>query len=196
MTDDLKDKVVRGTFWVATEKLCLQLVSFMVTLVLARLLTPDDYGTVAILSIFVTVASVLADSGLGQALVQKKEITELDFNSVFYVSLILASFLYLSLYITAPCIGRFYGNTQLTRILRVLSLLLIFNSVNSVQNALLNRQMLFHLSFRISIFQAIASGAVGVTCAYLQYGPWALVWSQIIGGGLGGRLRWSVIAWR
>ena len=194
--DSIKEKVVRGTFWVVLERLSIQIVSFLVTLVLARLLTPNDYGTVALLTIFIAVASVLADSGLGQALVQKKEATELDFNSVFFVGITLAGVLYLFLFITAPLIGRFYDNAQLPDILRVLSILLIFNSINSVQNASLNRQMLFHLSFRISLLQAIVSGGVGVTCAYLRFGPWALVWSQVAGGFVGVVLRWFIIAWR
>ena len=192
---DLKQKVVKGTIWAMLERFSTQFVSFGVTLVLARLLTPGDYGTVALLSIFVTVASELADSGLGAALIQKKNADELDFNSVFYASLVLSGIFYGILFVSAPAIARFYNVPQLVPIVRVISVTLVFHAVNSVQNAELNRKLLFHLSFRISIISSIASAVVGVVLAFGGYGPWALVWSQVAGGFVGVLTRWFYIAW-
>ncbi len=192
----LKQKVVKGTLWVLLEKLSTQGVGFAVTLVLARLLTPGDYGTVALLSIFIVIANVLVDSGFGQSLVQKKEATELDFNSVFYLSLVLSGILYAVLFFSAPWIAVFYRTPELIPILRVTAIGIIFAAVNSVQNAELNRKMLFHLSFRISLISSLCSAAVGLTCAFLRLGPWALVWQNFTLGLIGMITRWFFIAWR
>lgn len=192
----LKQKVVKGTFWVLMEKLSTQGVGFVVTLVLARLLTPDDYGTVAVLSIFIVLANVLVDSGFGQALVQKKEATELDFNSVFYTSLVLSGLLYTALFFSAPWIADFYSTPELVGVLRVTAVGIFFAAVNGVQNAELNRRMLFHLSFRISLLSSVFSAIVGLTCAFLRMGPWALVWQNFTLGVVGVIARWFFIAWR
>lgn len=193
---ELRQKVAKGAVWAMLEKLGLQLVSFGVTLVLARLLTPTDYGTVALLSIFLGIAGSLSDCGFGQALVQKKEATELDFNSVFYLSMGLASVMYFVLFCCAPAIARLYETPELVPILRVLGVTLIFYSIDSVQNAELNRKLLFNLSFRISLIQAVVSAAIGITCAFHGDGPWALVWSQVAGCCAGTLSRWLIIAWR
>lgn len=193
---ELKQKVSRGMAWALMEKACSIAVSFGVTLVLARLLTPEDYGTIALLAIFIAVARTIADCGFGQALVQKKDATEEDFNSVFYVSILLSGVAYFILFALAPAISRFYGIPGLSPIFRVLSVTLVFNAINSVQNAELSRKLLFDLSFRITFLQSVVSAATGVSMALLGYGPWALVWSQVAGGAAGTVARWFVIAWR
>ncbi len=192
----LKQKVVKGFFWALMEKLGVQMMGFVVSMVLARLLTPADYGTIALLTIFTAIAGCLASSGFGSALIQKKEATELDFNSVFYLSLALSSLLYAGLYFAAPLIAGFYQTPVLVPVLRVLALSLIFNAINSIQSAELSRKLLFHLSFRISLIGSLSTGIVGVTMAYLDYGVWALVWSQLTGGIVGVLTRWYFIAWR
>ncbi|MBO4710259.1 MAG: lipopolysaccharide biosynthesis protein [Kiritimatiellae bacterium] len=192
----LTDKVARGVFWVLLEKFGIQAAHFAVTLVLARLLTPDDYGTVALLSVFIAIANVLVDCGFGKALVQKKEATQTDYNTVFYLSMALAAVLYAALFFSAPFIARFYGIADLSIMMRVLALSLIFNSINGVQNVELNRKMLFHLSFRISWARTVAWAVSGVAFAIAGYGPWALVWSSLIGGLVGVVARQLVIHWR
>ncbi len=192
----LKQKVVKGVFWALLEKLGVQMMGFVVSMVLARLLTPSDYGTIALLTIFIAIAGCLADSGFGTALVQKKDVTELDFNSVFYLSLCISGILYAGLYFSAPLIANFYQTPVLVPVLRVLALSLVFNAINSIQNAELQRKLLFHLSFRISLIGSIATGIVGITMAFLGYGVWALVWSQLTGGIVGVLTRWYFIAWR
>jgi O-antigen/teichoic acid export membrane protein len=192
----LKQKVVKGTIWALLERISAQAVGFIVTLVLARLLTPNDYGTVALLTIFISIAGVLVDSGLGQALIQKKEATELDFNSVFYLSVVVSGIVYWVLFFSAPLIASFYKTQELIPILRVTSITLIFNAINSVQNAELSRKILFNLSFRISLISIVFSAVVGVTCAFLGLGPWALVWQTFTCGVVGVISRWFIIAWR
>lgn len=193
---DIKNKMVKGTFWTLLEKFSLQFVSFGVTMVLSRLLTPSDYGTVALLSVFMSIAGVIVDSGFGSALVQKKNATELEFNSVFYLSIGLSLVAYAILFLCAPAIARFYNTPVLCAILRVTALSLVFGAINSVQGAELTRKMLFHLSFRISLISTIPSAVVGIVCAWRGLGTWALVWQSFTSGAIGVVARWFIIAWR
>lgn len=195
MADNLKSKVVEGTFWALLERLGGQVITFGVGIILARLLSPSDYGTVALLGIFTAIAGVLADSGFGGALVQKKEVTELDYNSVFYLSLGLTAVMYVALFCIAPWVSRFYAVPELCLILRIISVTLFFNAINSIQNAELRRKLLFHLSFRISILSTVASAIVGVSLALLGCGVWSLVWMGVVAGFVGVVSRWFFIAW-
>ena len=192
----LKAKVAKGAMWTLIEKLSTQVVSFVVGMILARLLTPDDYGTVALTAIFFTVAGVLVDGGFGNALIQKKDADDLDFNSVFYLNLALSILAYVALFCTAPLIAGFYKVPELTSIVRVAAISLIFNAVNAIQNAELTKKMLFHLSFRVSMITCIVSAVCGVILAFMGYGVWALVWSTLISGFAGVIARWFIIAWR
>lgn len=192
----LTDKVARGVFWVLMEKCGLQVAHFVVTLVLARLLTPNDYGTVALLSIFITISNVFVDGGFGKALVQKKVATQVDYNSVFYLSLSIAIVLYAVLFAVSPWVAEFYRIPDLKAMLRILALSLVFHSINGVQNVELNRKMLFHLSFRISWVRSVASAVVGISCALAGLGAWALVYASLAGGCVGMVARQCVIRWR
>jgi len=192
----LTDKVARGVFWVLLEKFGIQIVHFVVALVLARLLTPDDYGTVALLAVFIEIANVVVDCGFGKALVQKKKATQTDYNTAFYLSMTFAGVLYTILFFAAPLVARFYGLPDLKIMLRVLALSLVFHSINGVQNVELNRKMLFNLSFRISWVRIAVSSTVGISFAVAGYGPWALVWSSLSGGIAGVVARQFVIRWR
>ena len=192
----LTDKVAKGVFWVLMEKFGIQAAHFVVTLVLARLLTPNDYGTVALLSVIVSVGNVLVDCGLGKALVQKKTATQTDYDTVFYLSLSLALVFYAVSFCAAPFVSRFYAMPELKPMLRVLSLSLLFHAVNGVQDVELNRQMKFKLSFRISWAKVIVAAATGIGLAIQGFGPWALVWSSIAGGAAGVIARQLVIRWR
>lgn len=193
---ELKQKVVKGAIWSLMEKFGVQIVSFGVTLVLARLLTPEDYGTVALLSIFTAIASSLVDSGFATALIQKKDATEVDYNSVFYLSIVVAGILYVILFFIAPWIADFYKTPVLVSILRVSAIVLFFNAVNSVQIVELKRNFRFDLSFRISLISTFSSAIVGITLAFLKYGPWALVWQTFTLGLVGVITRWFYVAWR
>lgn len=192
----LTEKVIGGVFWVLLEKCGVQGVQFVVTMILARLLTPDDYGTVALLSVFIAISNVLVDSGFGKALVQKKDATQTDFNTVFYISIAVSCVAYAVLFFGAPLVARFYGLPVLVPMLRVLAVSVFLNALNGVQNAELNRKMLFKLSFRVSWTSAVVSAATGVGLALAGFGAWALVWSRIAGGLGGAVMRQVVIAWR
>ena len=195
-SDSLKAKVAKGSVWAALEQVCVQGLNFGMGIVLARLLSPNDYGTVALVTIFISIAQVLVGSGLGQALVQKKEIDALDVDSVFYVSMVLSLVMYIALFAGAPLVARYYHVDELTFILRVLALNLIFYAFNSVQNAALFREMKFNLTFRISLATTLVSAAVGISMAYCGFGVWALVWSSVLGTVAGVLARAHYVAWR
>lgn len=192
----LESKVAKGAVWTLLEKMSTQLVAFVVGMILARLLTPDDYGTVALTAIFFAVASVLVDGGFGGALIQKKDADDLDFNSVFYLNIAISFLAYAILFFAAPWIADFFCVPVMKEVIRVSSLCLVFNAVGAIQNAELTKKMLFHLSFRVSLITCIASAVCGVTLAFLGYGVWALVWSSLTSSLVGVIARWTIIAWR
>ena len=192
----LKSKVAKGAVWTLLEKMSGQIVQFVVGMILARLLTPNDYGTVALTGIFFAVAGVLVDSGFGGALIQKKDADELDYNSVFYLNLVLSLVAYAALFFAAPWIADFYKTPVLKNIVRVSAVCFIFNAINAIQGAELTKKMLFHLSFRISLITCLTSAVCGVTLAFMGFGVWALVWATLISGFVGVIARWLIIAWR
>ena len=192
----LKSKVAKGAVWTLVEKLSTQVVAFVVSMVLARLLTPNDYGTVALIAIFFAVAGVLVDGGFGNALIQKKDADDLDFNSVFYLNLALSALACVAMFFAAPWIACFYNVPELTPIVRVSSICFLFNAVNAIQNAELTKKLLFHLSFRVSLITCFTSAVCGITLAFLGFGVWSLVWSSLVTGFVGVVARWFIIAWR
>jgi O-antigen/teichoic acid export membrane protein len=170
-------------------------IQFVIQIVLARLLLPEDYGLIALVVILITIANVLVQSGLNTALIQKKNADETDFSSVFYLSLFIAGVTYIVLYLTAPFIADFYKESQLIIILRVLSIILFFNAVNSIQNAVISRTMQFKRLFYSSIGGIIVSGIIGITMAYLDYGVWALVGQQLSNNLIIMIILWFIVKW-
>ena len=167
--------------WKFGERLSSQLVSFVVSIIIARILDPSDYGLVAMTMVFISLSNVLVDGGFSSALIQKKNADKLDFSTVFWFSVAFATSIYAILYISAPYIASFYGEEyyQLTDILRVLGLQVIIYSINSVQNAYISRKMMFKNFFWATIVGTIVSACVGVWMAYNGYGVWAIVGQQL-----------------
>jgi len=192
----LKSRVAKGAIWATMEKFVVQAVSFVVGMVLARLLTPNDYGTVALLSIFFAIAGSLASCGFGNALVQKKEVGELEFNSVFYVSIVVSLVIYGVFFFTAPWIADFYRTPILKPVVRVSALSFVFHSINSVQGAELSRKMLFDRRFKISLITCAVSSVCGISFALLGWGVWAIVLSSTITSIASVIAYWCIIAWR
>ena len=196
MAEGLKAKVAKGAIWVTLERFAMQIVGFVVSMVLARLLTPNDYGTVALLSIFFAIAGSLASCGFGNALVQNKNAGDLEFNSVFYMSLAVSGVIYIGFFFAAPWIADFYNVPVLCPVTRVSALQFIFSAINGVQGAELSRKMLFYKRFRISIITCLVSAVCGITFAYLGWGVWALVISSLITSIASIIAWWTIIAWR
>ena len=170
-------KIISGLFWKFCERIAAQMVTFGVSVLLARLLAPADYGLIPMVAVFVNFANVLVSSGFGNSLIQKKDADELDFSSVFFTQMGLAMLLYGVLFFSAPYVAAFYGPGYelLCPVLRVLGLRIPFAAVNNVQHAWVSRQMIFKKFFFATISGTAVSGVVGVWMAYAGWGVWALV---------------------
>lgn len=176
---EMKQKVAKGLFWKLLENSGAQGIQFVIAILLARLLTPEEYGVVGIIMIFITIANVFVQSGFSTALVQKKQADELDFSSVCYFELAAAFVLYVILYLAAPVIAGFYEIPVLEDIVRVLSFVLFPGAVISVQTAYVSRSMEFRGLFFSTLAASLISGAVSISMAYAGFGVWAMVGQQI-----------------
>lgn len=177
----LMSSTLNNLFWKFSERMSSQAISFVVSLILARMLAPTDYGAVAMVLIFVTLANVLIEGGFSSALIQKKDADKLDFSTVFYFSLFFSIILYAVIFIAAPYISSFYGKdyTILTSVLRIIGLQVIILGGNSVQQAYVSKHMFFRNFFWATLSGTIVSALVGLLMAYYGYGVWALVGQQL-----------------
>lgn len=171
----------RNLGWKFMERVSAQLVQLVVSIVLARILAPSDYGAVAMVTIFIILANVLIEGGFSSALIQKKDADDIDFSTVLYFSILFSLLLYVVLYFSAPYISMFYGEEYqiLTPVLRILGLQVIVYAVNSVQQAYVQKKMLFKNFFLATLVGTIASGVVGLLMAYSGYGIWSIVGQQL-----------------
>jgi O-antigen/teichoic acid export membrane protein len=171
----IKSKTVRGLIWSTIDKFAFLIISFLIGLVLARMLMPADYGLVGMLGFFMAISQVLVTSGFSTALVQKHTPSDEDYSTVFYFNLGIAVGLYLILFVSAPYIAAFYKSPQLIQITRVLSLSIIINSLSLVQQTRLRISLNFKTQAKISLIAVLISGCLGVWAAYQGYGVWSLV---------------------
>lgn len=188
--------ILKSFFWKLFEKLGAQLIQFVVTIVLARLLLPSEYGTIALIAIFIQLCDVIIDGGLNTALIQKKEADNIDFSTIFLFSLGIACLLYALMFLCAPLIAYFYKQPELVPVIRVLSLSLPLYAFNSIQRAYVSKNMLFQRLFYSSFGAIILSGCIGVTMAYHGYGVWALVAYNITNAFFTTIIMWFTIKWR
>lgn len=172
-------KVMSGLFWVYCENIIAQIVSFVVSIILARLLEPSYYGTIALVNVFIGVANVFVTSSFSYALIQKKDADDLDYNTMFWFNLVLSWGLYIVLFLIAPMVSNFYGNHDLTVILRVLAIRIPLSAYNTIQLAYVANHMTFKKSFVSTTGGAIVSAIVGIILAYTGFGIWALVAQNI-----------------
>ena len=170
-----KQKVAGGLFWSYGERIMAQLVSLVVSIVLARLLEPENYGVISIVMIFITFCDAIVSGGFGNAIVQKKDADELDVNTMLCCSVATSFLLYLIIFCAAPFIADFYEMDIIRSILRVLGLRLLISGVNSIQRAWIQKRMLFKRFFMSTSFGTIISAIVGIVMAYIGMGAWALV---------------------
>lgn len=173
------DSVFGGVLWKIAERFAVQGVEFVISILLARLLLPEAYGAVALVTAFIAFANVFVVSGFGTALIQKKDADSLDFSTVFYASIVLFLGLYAILWLAAPAIADFYEMPILKPVLRVLALKVPLAGIGSVQNAYVSRKMLFRYFFYATSVAKILSAVVGISMAYAGYGVWALVGQEL-----------------
>ncbi|WP_295156342.1 lipopolysaccharide biosynthesis protein [uncultured Ruminococcus sp.] len=189
-------KVVNNFIWRFFERCGAQGVTFIVSIVLARLLDPSVYGTIALVTIFTTIMQVFVDSGMGNALIQKKDADDLDFSSVFWFNLIMCFTLYILMFLSAPLIASFYEMPELTPVVRVLSLILVISGVKNVQQAYVSRNMLFKKFFFSTLGGTVGAAVVGITLAYLGFGVWALVAQMLFNTTVDTIILWITVEWR
>ncbi len=173
------NSIVGGIGWKFCERIISQGISFLISLVLARLLSPDDYGLIALVLVFINLASVFITSGFATALIQKKDADETDFSTMFYCSLACSAVIYGVIFLISPLVASFYSNSKLSTVLRVYALQIPLSVYNSIQNAYISRKMIFKKSFFSTLISAIVSGGVGVFLAFSGFGVWALVFQSI-----------------
>lgn len=194
--ENVKSNVVSGLIWRFLERCGAQGVSFVVSIILARLLEPELYGTIALVTVFLTILQVFVDSGMASALIQKKDADDVDFSSVFYFNIVVCSVLYVIMFFIAPFIANFYDNTELTPVIRVMSLILVFSGLKNVQQAYVSRHMLFKRFFYSTLIGTIISAVIGVVMAYLGCGVWALVAQHLSNTAIDTLILWITVKWR
>lgn len=176
----LKEKSVSGIIWSTIERFSTQSIQFVIEILMARMLLPSDYGKIGMLAILLAVSRTFIDSGFTNALIQKKNRTEIDFSTVFYFNIVIALALYALIYLTAPLIASFYQIQDLTAIARIISLTLVISSFSSINRTKLVIKVDFKTQAKISFISAVFSGSIGIYLAYNSFGVWALVWQSII----------------
>ena len=199
-----KEKTIKGLFWGYLEKLGGEAVALIVSIVLARLLGPEAYGIIPLVTVFISILSVIVQGGFASALIQKKDADHKDFSTVFYFQLVLSSVLYTGMFFAAPFIADFYNNSYLTSIVRVLSLTLIIGAFNLVQHAYITKTMQFKKYFFASFTGTVVSGIVGIVLAFVitsytgnpVYGAWALVAQKLTDYLIDTVFLWFAVKWR
>lgn len=188
--------VTTNLFWRFFERCGAQLVTFLVSIILARLLDPTVYGEIALITVFTCILQVFVDSGLGSALIQKKNADDLDFSSVFYFNIAVCLAMYGIMFVAAPFIADFYHIPHLTSVIRVLSLTLVISGVRNIQQAYVSKNLIFKKFFFATVGATLGSAIVGVAMAYTGYGVWALVGQQLTNITLGTIILWTTVNWK
>lgn len=194
--NNYKKQATSGLLWTFLERFGAQCVTLIVSIILARLLDPVVFGTVAIVTVFMEILNVFIDSGLGNALIQKKDADDIDFSSVFYFNIFMCIALYLVLFFLAPLISRFYGISELTDIIRVMGLSLIVSGVRNIQRAFVSRKLQFKRFFFATIGGTLGAAVLGIWMAYRGFGVWALVAQGLFNNVVGTVILWLTVKWR
>lgn len=178
--NNLKGKVIRGLFWKILEQCGSQGIQFVVALVLARLMTPAEYGTISLITIFIAIANTFVQSGFATALIQGKDVEEEDYSSVFWVSMALALLCYMVLFLSAPLIADYYTTPVLKELVRVMGIVLFPGAVVSIQTAYVARNLRFRQLFQSTMIAVILSGGVSIALAMRGFGVWAMASQQMV----------------
>lgn len=191
-----KSKVASNFTWRLMERFGAQGVTLLVSIILARLLDPEVYGTVALITVITTILQVFLDGGFSSALIQKKDADEIDFSTVFYFNIVFSAILYIMLFIAAPWIAKFYQMPELTPVVRVLGLTLIIFSLKSVQQAYVSRHLMFKKFFFATLGGTIGAAVVGIFIAYHGGGVWAIVAQHLFNMFIDTVILWFTVKWR
>lgn len=196
MANSLRQKTIHGVIWSAIDRFASQGIAFIISIVLARLLTPDDYGIIAMLAIFISISQAFVDSGFSSAIVQKQNRTELDLSTALYTNIGIGIVFYLILFFCSPFIASFYNEPILESVTKVMGLVFLIFSLSNVQQAVLTIRVDFKTQTKISLISVTLSGLLGITLAYCEYGVWALAWQQVVAASIRCILLWKFLRWR
>lgn len=188
--------VISNFIWRFLERTGAQIVAFVVQIVLARILEPSAYGTVALITVFTAILQVFVDSGLGSSLIQKKDADDLDYSTVFYTNMFICIVLYIGLFFCAPIIAEFYNDMTLVPYIRVLGITILISGVKGIQQSYVSKNMIFRKFFFATLGGTITAGVVGIAMAYAGFGIWALVAQQIINLTIDTLILWITVKWR
>lgn len=192
----IKKAAVAGLGYRFAERILAQIVSTLISILLARILAPAEYGLIAIITSLITIFNVFVESGLGVSLIQKKEVDRKDFSTVFWASIILSVVMYAILFAGAPLFANIYRNAAIIPILRVMGLRLPLAAINCVQHAYVSKQLMFRKFFYSTLAGTVVSGIIGVVLAYIGYGVWALVFQYLANTFIGTVILWITVRWR
>ena len=192
---ELKEKTLSGVKWNAIGRFSTQGISFIISVLLARVLTPSDYGVVGMIGIFMAIANTFISSGFGSALIRKQDCTDADYSTAFYFNIVVGIVCYLILFLSAPLIAVFFDTPILKDVVRVLSINLFLGSLSIVQNARLTKAVDFKSQAKVSLIATIVSGTIGLIMAYNGFGVWSLVSQQVASSLMTTILLWIITKW-
>ncbi|MGL6178048.1 MAG: lipopolysaccharide biosynthesis protein, partial [Tannerellaceae bacterium] len=192
----VKNTVFNGLAWSSIETFSSQGIQFIISIIIARLIAPKEYGLIAMLSIFLAVAQIFIDSGFSKALIQKKNRTEADFSTIFAFNIFISVICYLLLYFSAPLIAKFYEQPDLTSVTRVVGIALIINALGIIQRSKFAIAFDFRTTAFISLISLIFSGCIGIILAYKSFGVWALVTQSLVSAFISCILLWILSDWK
>lgn len=195
MEDNLKGKTKKGLYWSFFNQFSNYGMNFIVGIVMARLLSPSDFGITALPAVFMAIASTIQDGGLANALIRKKEVTNKDLSTTFYYSICLGVVLYFTLFLSAPLIADFYHTPILVSLIRVTAIGFLYSPLITPQNILLRRRLDFKILTKISLVTRVFGATVGIVMAYVGYGVWSLVISNLLAGMFTLLIAWLVVRW-
>lgn len=195
MEENLKGKTKKGLYWSFFNQFAGYGMNFIVGIVMARLLSPSDFGITALPAVFMAIASTIQDGGLANALIRKKEVTNKDLSTTFYYSICLGVVLYLTLFLSAPLIADFYHTPILVSLIRVTAIGFLYSPLITPQNILLRRRLDFKTLTKISLVTRVFGATVGIVMAYVGYGVWSLVISNLLAGMFTLLIAWLVVRW-
>lgn len=191
-----KGKFASNLLWRFCERSADNILRLVISIVIARILDPSAYGSIALVTVFITILNVFVDSGFASALIQKKNADQLDYNTVFFFNIFICVFLYLLMFLCAPIIANFYNDESLVPVIRVLSLTIIFSGLSNIQQAYLTKNLIFKKLFFANMIGCIASGITGITLAYTGFGIWALVFQQLVTAAVSTLIMWIIVRWK
>lgn len=196
MASELKKKTIHGLTWKAIQQFSIEGFQFLVMLIMARLLSPSDYGTIGMITVFIAISGTFVDCGFTSALIRMKDRTQADLSTAFFFNLLVSTFFYIILFLIAPLVADFYNMPVLKNVLRVQALTIIIGAFNAVQRATYAINLDFKRQAQITMVSSVVASIFGVTMAYSGFGVWALVYQTLFGGIFIGVLFWFFSKWR